>query len=194
MDEAPCVRLFKTLEATSMLRNQLLFLVFVQVFACLAFAERPTPLNVKMGLWETTVSHSIEGMANMPKMPKLPKEALAKMPPEQRARMETMFGQENPGTIRQCITKDKLEKHKAFDSKNENCDHKVVKSTSTKFEVRFQCAKESGAATGTLVVEAVNPELVKGSMKTNGERKGKNVDVEVNFTSKYVGPDCGALK
>ena len=67
--------------------------ILVLIISCfcsltLSAADKLTPLNVKEGLWEITVTHSMTGMPNMPA---IPPDALAKLPPEQRARMEAMM-------------------------------------------------------------------------------------------------------
>ena len=60
------------------------FLLSLIIFSSPTFwaADKLTPLNIKEGLWEMTVTHSMTGM------PAIPPETLAKMPPEQRARIE----------------------------------------------------------------------------------------------------------
>jgi hypothetical protein len=74
------------------------------------FAQEKIRLNLKEGLWETT--HTM----NMSGMPPIPADALAKMRPEQKARIEAMMSQRGVGgtattdTSKSCITKEKLEK------------------------------------------------------------------------------------
>jgi len=64
------------------------------VFSAVALwaVDSITPLNVKEGLWEMTVTHSMTGM---PAAPNLPPDALAKLPPDQRARIEVMMNGSN---------------------------------------------------------------------------------------------------
>src|SRR5271167_782538 len=61
------------------------FLVFAPT---LWAADNISPLNAKEGLWEVTVTHSMSGM---PAPPNIPPDALAKLPPDQRARIEGMM-------------------------------------------------------------------------------------------------------
>ncbi|MGA2360569.1 MAG: hypothetical protein ABSF66_16325 [Terriglobales bacterium] len=89
------------------------FLLALVVFSSLTLwaADNITPLNVKEGLWEMTVTHSMSGM---PAMPDIPPDVLAKMPPEQRARMEAMMkGGPSTDVRKECITKEKIEKQPA---------------------------------------------------------------------------------
>jgi hypothetical protein len=62
-----------------LMRNRLLLVPIVLCSMIFWAADNITPLNVKEGLWEVTVTHSMTGM---PAMPNIPPDALAKMPPE----------------------------------------------------------------------------------------------------------------
>ena len=55
------------------------FFLALIVFSSLTLwaADNITPLNVKEGLWEMTVTHSMSGM---PAIPNIPPDVLAKMP------------------------------------------------------------------------------------------------------------------
>ncbi|MBP8925889.1 MAG: hypothetical protein KBG75_08540 [Pseudomonadales bacterium] len=50
------------------------------ILATLPFATQAETLDIKTGAWEITMKTLIEGM-------QIPKEAMANMPPDQRARM-----------------------------------------------------------------------------------------------------------
>ncbi len=94
------------------MRTNLVFVAIVCFSLTLFAADKITPLNVKEGLWEITVTHSMSGM---PAMPSIPPDALAKMPPEQRARIEAMMkGGASTDVHKDCITKEKLEKTNCF--------------------------------------------------------------------------------
>ena len=71
----------------------------------LPLTVRAETLNIKTGAWEVTVSTATAGMM-------IPKDALAKMPPEQRARIEAMMsardGKVNTRTRRSCVTQQDL--------------------------------------------------------------------------------------
>ena len=101
-------------------------------------ADSIMPLNVKEGLWEMTVTHSMSGM---PAAPNIPPDALAKMPPDQRARIEAMMnGAPSTDIRKECVTKEKIEKHSAFNANRGDCTRTVVSSTGSKLEVKFHCA------------------------------------------------------
>src|SRR5581483_11215497 len=80
------------------------------------------PFNVKTGLWETT--------STLPMSPEL----LAKLTPEQRARVEAALkGEANNGkpttrTYKSCLTKEQLDRGTAFNNTKE-CTETPVTST-----------------------------------------------------------------
>ena len=81
----------------------LLVLAFLTPFA--GWAVDPVPMDVKLGLWETTITNQMD-ISSM-----IPPEALAKMTPEQRAQMEAAMsgrGGARTTTAKHCITKDTI--------------------------------------------------------------------------------------
>ena len=103
------------------MRNGFLLALIVSCSPTLWAADNITPLNVKEGLWEMTMTHSMTGM---PAVPNIPPDALAKLPPEQRARVEAMM-KGGPNVQKVCITKEKLEKHSAFSNNRGDCTRTV---------------------------------------------------------------------
>jgi Protein of unknown function (DUF3617) len=151
-----------------------------------------TPLNVKEGLWEVTVTHSVSGM---PSAPSIPPDVLAKMPPEQRAHIEAMMkGGTTTDVHKDCITKEKLEKHSAFTNSGGECTRTVINSSGTKLEMKVHCEENQTSTDGTLVLEAVSPDNVKGTMHSVTNAKSRNMNIDLTFNSKYLGPSCGDVK
>jgi Protein of unknown function (DUF3617) len=153
-------------------------------------ADKITPLNVKEGLWEMTVTHSMTGM------PAIPPDTLAKMTPEQRARMEAMMkGGAKTDVRKECITKEKLEKQSAFSDDRKECTRTVLNSTSSKLEMKIHCkGEEQGSMDGTLLVEAIGSDNVKGKMQAVTNANGKTMNMNFTFSSRYLGPACGDVK
>jgi|CZKY01.1.fsa_nt_gi hypothetical protein len=178
------------------MRTKLLLALIVFSSLTLLAADKITPLNVKEGLWEVTVTHSMSGM---PAMPAIPPDALAKMPPEQRARVEAAMKQSGMGgpstdVRKECITKEKLEKHSAFGDNRGECTRNVVNSTGSKLEVKFHCEEKQTSTDGTLVVEAVSSDSTKGTMQSVTNSNGRTMNMNITFSSKYLGPACGDVK
>ena len=170
-----------------------IFLALI-VFSSLTLwaADSITPLNVKEGLWEMTVTHSMSGM---PATPNIPPDVLAKMPPEQRARIEAaMKGGPSTDVRKECITKEKLEKHSAFSNNRGDCTRTVVNSTGSKLEVKIHCEEKQASTDGTLVLETVGSDRVKGTMQAVTNANGHTMNMNFTFSSKYLGPACGDVK
>jgi hypothetical protein len=175
------------------MRMNLLVAVVFFLAVTLWAADNIAPLNVKEGLWEVTVTHSMSGM---PAMPNIPPDTLAKMPPDQRARVEAMMnGQPSTDVRKECITKDKLEKHSAFSANRGDCTRTVVSSTSSKLELKFHCEEKQSSSDGTFLMEAIGSDNVKGTMhsvvKTS---RGNTMNMDFTITSKYLGPACGDVQ
>ena len=170
------------------------FFLAMIVFSSLTLwaADSITPLNVKEGLWEMTVTHSMSGM---PATPNIPPDVLAKMPPEQRARVEAaMKGGPSTDVRKECITKEKLEKHSAFSNNRGDCTRTVVNSTGSKLEVKIHCEEKQASTDGTLVLETVGSDRVKGTMQSVTNANGHTMNMNFTFSSKYLGPACGDVK
>ena len=89
-------------------------------------ADPVQPLDVKLGLWETTTVNEMSGM------PPMPAEVLAKLTPEQRAKMEAAFkarAAQGPRTTTQrtCLTKEELSKPLALgDDNDKSCARTII--------------------------------------------------------------------
>ena len=155
------------------------------------------PFDVKLGLWETTTTTEMGGMA-MPTMPQIPPDALAKMPPEQRARIEAMMkggGAGGPRTFtgKSCLTKESLEKAMAMVQDDKTCKATLVSSSATEQKIHMDCTRNNMHMTGDATVERVDTEHSKGTMtmKAEGEHA---MTVKSSFQSKWISADCGDVK
>ena len=178
------------------MRNKSLLLgLIVLSWLTLWAADTITRLNLKEGLWEIASTHSMTGM------PAIPPETLAKMPPEQRARMEAAMKQSGMGgpktdVRKDCITKEKLDKQMAFDQNRKECTRTIVSSTGSKLEMRIHCeGKDQQMFTdGAFVVEVVSSDRAKGSMHAVSSGNGRTMNMDFTFSSRYLGPACGDVK
>jgi len=149
------------------------------------------PLNVKTGLWESTVTTTTTGQ-----MP-IPAEMLARLTPEQRAKFEARMNQNaspktRTHTNRDCETKEKLAEQ-PFNSEKE-CKQTILVSTGTKAEVKMVCEMSDVKASGTMRIDVLSPESVKGSGQMTSNGGGHSMTVNTSFSSKWLGPSCGNLK
>ncbi len=178
------------------MQTKLFLALIVFSLSVLWATDKITPLNVKEGLWEITVTHSMTGM---PAMPAIPPDALAKMPPEQRARIEAAMKQSGMGgpttdVRKDCITKEKLEKQTAFSDNRKECTRTVVNSTGNKLEIKLHCEDKQTSTDGTLLVEALSSDNVKGSMHFVTNSNSRTMNMDFTFSSRYLGPACGDVK
>ncbi len=160
--------------------------------ACLA-ADDFKPLDVKPGLWETTITTQAKGI------PPAPPEIMAKLTPEQRARTEAAakarggVGQQTR-LMKSCLTADDLKKPFAInDDAHAACKRTVVSSSGTKEDVHFECTKGQVRSVGDIHVEAVSPESTKGSSQYSSGDGAHKMDAKVTFTGRWLGADCGAF-
>jgi len=145
-------------------------------------------LDVKTGLWETTTKSQMNGV------PQLPPDLLNKLTPEQRAKLEATLkarAAQGPKTNvhRGCLTKEQLDKALDVldDLKEKGCTRTLVTSTSSKQDIRFECTVGGLTESGTVHVEALNSENIKGTMMVASDRNSNNT---MEFTSKWIGPAC----
>jgi len=148
-----------------------------------AWAADFHPLNIKPGEWQSTVSMNMSGM------PAIPPEALAKLPPEQRAKIEgRMKGAPQTSTV--CVKKEKLDQPFAWDKVDKACTHSVVTSSGSMQEIHVECAHEHSKTSGVVRVEALDSENIKGSMQINTTHGERAMTMNTTFTSKWIGPTC----
>jgi len=157
-----------------------------------ALAADNTPLNVKPGLWETTLDSERSGT------PPIPPEALAKMSPEQRAKLEAAIQQSlgpQHRVAKRCVTQADIDK--GFEGMERmghgNCTQNVTSSTSSLRAGSFSC---TGAQTtsGTYRVEARRPDSVVANWDVTVGNGDKAMKMKSVMQGKWLGADCGSLK
>ncbi|MGB6946429.1 MAG: DUF3617 domain-containing protein [Bryobacteraceae bacterium] len=144
-------------------------------------------LDVKAGQWETTLNGQTSGM------PPIPDEVLNRLTPEQRARMQAaMQARGAKATVSKgCLTKDQLDK--PFDLGDQNtkaCTRTLVTSSGSRQEIRLDCNRQGTKSTGTIKLEAVNSENVKGSMLMTMTNAEHTMNMNYTFAAKWIGPAC----
>jgi len=176
-----------------------LLIALTLLAGAVAWAADPVPLDVKTGQWEATVTSQFTGLPQAAqKMPAIPPEQLAKLPPEQRARIEAMLkqagGAPSTTTSKTCVKPEDLTKLNVNRDQNPSCKITLVTSSRSKQEMRMDCDANGNKQTGTIVVEALNSESMKFSIQVAGSNNGQPVNMNVNGTSKWLGPACTDAK
>jgi hypothetical protein len=154
-------------------------------------ADAVTPLAIRPGSWEGTLTTQRSGS------PSIPPELLARISPEQQATLEAQIKareSQGPQTTarKQCIAKEDLQKPLTFGDDRASCRRTVVNASSTKQEYRIECTNAGIKATGTVRVEAIDPEHIKfTSLITSGDGS-HTMKINTTGTGKWVGAECGS--
>jgi hypothetical protein len=166
-------------------------------FAC---AADPTPLNLKVGEWEYTVTMKMAGMPQAPQqMPQIPPDQLAKLPPEQRAKIEAMIknagnlGAGKPMVNKHCAKKEDLANFNPT-SVSKTCTTTITSSSGSRFEAKAECNDPDNKTTSTIVAEALSAESMKFSVVSNGTANGHPMNMTLNGTGKWLGSACADTK
>jgi hypothetical protein len=173
--------------------NPLLPLVLTGLAATLSVqAANLVKPNIKPGLWEVTSNPQISGQ-----MP-IPDEDLAKMTPEQRARMEAAMksagGQ--PHVYKDCMTPEKIAHGFDIDRhEDSSCTRKIVSSSANEVTLHDECNKPKRKTVSDVHFE------VKGTTAMTGKitvvmtsDSGKSMTVNTTLQGKWLSASCGAIK
>jgi len=170
------------------------------VGANLACATDTTPLNLKVGEWEYSVTMKMAGMPQAPQqMPQIPPEQLAKLPPEQRAKIEAMMksagnlGSGKPIVNRHCLKKEDMANFNPT-GMSKTCKSTITSSSGSRFEAKFECNDPDNKTTSTIVAEALSTESMKFSMVSSGTANGHPMNMTISGTGKWVGDACSDAK
>lgn len=163
--------------------------------ACWA-ADDFKPLDIKLGLWETTAKTEMGGRPSAGSMPQIPEETLAKMPPAQRAQVEARMksaGAPRTTTTKTCITQESLRSGAQFGQNDNSCTYKVVSSSSSHELLHTECSRGDVKMSGDFSVDRLDSEHVKGSMTMKSAAASMPVNVKMTFDTKWVASDCGGV-
>lgn len=147
---------------------------------CASSAVRAEPLNARPGAWEMTITTS--GAGNV-----IPPEALAKMPPERRAMVEKMMGEQggkpNTSVRKSCVRKEDLDQDRfAQGGADSVCTRKTLSRTASKIVVAMSCPG-TPPREGTLTFEAKTPETVVGTIDQETGSGKFHVDINGRWLS-----------
>lgn len=147
------------------------------------------PLDVKLGLWESTVTTETTGT---------PPVDTGKMTAEQKARYEAaMKAQQARGprtrVHKSCMTKEKLERDPVNDNERDGCTRTMVSSTSTQWHAKIQCTGKT-QRNGDIRVEAVSREHLKGTVQMKAGDDSHAMTVHATIDNRWLGPSCGNVR
>jgi hypothetical protein len=173
------------------MRNTLIVLALggVSVWA----ADRFQPLNVKTGLWENTTFITTNGQIPVSS------DILAKLTPEQRARVEARMNAQSAQktktrTDQNCLTQEDLNQGTLFNKDNKECTQKILNSSSTTLEVQVDCRHDTMTSQMLLSLQAISPELVKGTATTKITSEGHTMTSKNDLSARWLSASCGNRK
>jgi hypothetical protein len=148
------------------------------------------PLNVKTGLWQTTVTYKTSGA------PPVSAGMLENLSPEQRARLEARMSATNANgrteTQKRCLTQEELQK--PIDFTDKSCTWEIEESTSARARGNVSCSSSGITLNGTGTFEALDPEHVQGSQHMTSTGGGNAMTVDGTFTSTWLAANCGNVR
>jgi hypothetical protein len=161
-----------------------LALVLCAALAPLA-AHAETHINIKPGLWETTVTVAMGGLPDMPDM--------SKLSPERRAQMETAMKRMSlPHREKSCITAEQIRKGPDFKEPEPSCRRNISVNSATAWSMTEECRGER-PRTVHATFKASNPETISGQSDATATTPHGTVTSKATFTGKWLGADCGGI-
>jgi hypothetical protein len=145
--------------------------------------------NAKPGAWEITTTTLMQGMV-------IPAEALADMPPAQRARIEKSMqaraGKPSTHVTKSCVTKADLDQDRVLKSDDEeHCKKKIISKSASKIVYEQTCPAPD-ASKSTVKVETSTPESIAATMDmVRGSGDGK---IHVDIKGRWLGASCAGIK
>jgi hypothetical protein len=185
---------FMTLGAFIML-GSLIMLGALQAFAQV--------LTLKPGLWEIRMVKQIRDGKDMTAqitgaMTQM-QERLAKMPPEQRAKMEAMMGQSGApsmgsnGSVKMCVTPEQARQDKPLIDR-EGCRPATVNRSGNHSTFEYSCTTgaitTSGKGESTTTGDVISTVTDSTTQRATGDSHVLHTETEM----KFLGPDCGDVK
>jgi hypothetical protein len=167
--------------------------VWIGAFHLTATHAGDLALNVKTGLWQSTVSMQTSGQIPISDAD------LAKMPPERRQQFEAamkaaLASAAQPHVVTSCVTAEQLRKGLSFKTEDRpECKRAVVSSSSSTWEMHEECTGTS-PRTATIRFHARSPKEVDGKMEMTMTRGDRTMTSNGTFHGKWLASDCGSVK
>jgi len=160
--------------------RRILFAVAAVTLSPLSNAEG---FDIKTGAWEVTSATAMSGMP-------IPKDALDKMPPAQRAKMEAVMaaraGKTNSRTSTTCVTKQDLDRGRLMKSDDAKCTRKVIAQTAVRYEMEETCTGPDPSTTHA----KFNAKSAESYTAVIDRMQGQGGEVRVEMSGRWLGATC----
>ena len=157
-------------------------------------AAEPKP-NIKPGLWEVTINPQVSG-----EIP-IPEEQLAKMSPEQRARLQAMLKSNaarsaTPRAYKECMTPEKIARGFDMDrgAEEASCKRKVISSSANEVTMHDECTKPDRKSVSDVHFEIKGGTQMNGKINVVVTASGKTMTVNSTMQGKWLAANCGTVK
>jgi Protein of unknown function (DUF3617) len=145
------------------MRKMILLVAVLSSAAILLAASDLQPLNLKTGLWQVTMTSTINGLPTP-----------------------------NTNTYKSCVKKEDLDKY-PFTDPQAKCTWTVQSSTGRKMDASGTCTPQNeGKVTFAIHLEAVDSENVKGTGQLTVNGPAGNMSGNYSGTAKWIGATCPA--
>ncbi len=168
----------------------------VAFFTCWSLAAYAVPITLKLrpGLWEMTSQGENSGALPMPA------EALARLPPDRRAKMEAALAASRaraakPHVSRQCITAESLQRGIDLDEKRgRDCQERVISSSSSDMDIQVECKGPRLTSSGNVHFTATGAERLNGTINMKISDGAQNMTMRRVIEGRWIAADCGGVK
>ena len=149
--------------------------------------------DVKPGLWELQTSGSSSGM------PQIPPDALAKLPPDQRAIAAAMLfaiiaQASMPHSMQFCLTPEQLRQGLDLNRMGgKDCQRTVQSSSPTGLDMLVDCTGRE-AMSGDVHLRVVDRATVSGTVDVHAGQGPNNFTIRQNLHGQWLGAACGDVK
>jgi Protein of unknown function (DUF3617) len=177
--------------------------VFAYVSMLAALSAFAAGMTLKPGLWEVKllkqVSDGRDMSDQMSGANSTMQQALSKLPPEQRARVQAMLAKNGAGFggnggYRLCVSPEMAKRDTAFVGKEGNCQPATVTRSGNVATYAFSCTSNGttreGKGQATSVGDVITNQMDLTTRAASGPTHVMHIETELH----YVGPDCGDLK
>lgn len=149
------------------------------------------PINVKTGLWETTIRTEAHGQ-----LP-IPPEELQRLSPQQRAAMENMMAHGMPPrsiVTKHCVTQKELDKAESDFLAGEpgmKCNNKLSKHTSSYVTGTLNCTKGGMHQSGEFSYKVLDRGHMSGTLNMTFSNGGNTMTSKGTMSSRWISASCG---
>lgn len=159
--------------------------------------------RLKPGLWEVRVVKQVvdgrDTSAQMADATRQMQQALENMPPEQRARMESMLRQHGVrqgvnGSYKICITAKMAERDVPIIDREGRCQMSKIERHGNRTTFAFSCHADGSTTTGRGSAEVTSETVATHTDATTRSASGEKHTMQIESEMRYLKADCGDVR